>query len=67
MVETKNAYSIRQFAEKAEVSKEAVRKAIDAGTIKAELFDTMWIIPKSELENFVSKKRSYPKQISRKK
>lgn len=67
MVDTKDCYSLRQFAEKAQATKEAVRQAIKAKVIEAEKFDkSYYLIPKNQLEIFKSKKRNYPKNIKRK-
>lgn len=67
MVDTKHCYSIRQFAEKAGVSKEAVRLAIEQKKIKADQVDTIWLIPKSEVSSYLKLKRKYPKTTKKKK
>lgn len=44
--------SVRQFAREIGVTKEAVRKAMKEGRIKAQQVDSVFIIPKSELSKW---------------
>lgn len=56
MTDTKDCWSVRQFAKEAGVSKEAIFKAIREGRIKAEKVDTVLLVPKSELSKYMAKK-----------
>ena len=67
MVETRDCYGLKEFAKKAQATKEAVRRAILAGTIKAERFESIYLIPKNQVEVFNAKRRNYPKHIQQKK
>ncbi len=62
MVETNHYFTMKEFAKKADCSKEAIRQAIERGSIKnAFKLETIWLIPKTQLEPFKASKRNYPK------
>jgi len=56
MTDTKDCLSVRQFAKEAGVTKAAIIKAINEDRIRAEKVDTVFLIPKSELQKYLSKK-----------
>ena len=58
MTDTKDCYTLTEFAKKAVVSKNAISKAIKAGKIEvAERVGTAMLIKKSELEKYKAIKR----------
>ena len=54
MTDTKDCYSVRQFAKEAGVTKAAIFKALNDGRIKAEQVDSVLLIPMKELPKYLA-------------
>ncbi len=65
MLKINRPCSLRQFANWAKSSKEAVRNAITNGKLQAIRLDSVWILSQDEVGIFRKQRRKYPRYIKR--